>query len=43
MLGLRKPASGEVRVLGMATESAVAAGKIGGMVQTGPGRWVSAW
>jgi ABC-2 type transport system ATP-binding protein len=35
MLGLRKPTSGEVRVLGMAPESAVAAGKIGGMVQTG--------
>ncbi len=35
MLGLRKPTSGEVRVLGMAPEAAVAAGKIGGMVQTG--------
>jgi ABC-2 type transport system ATP-binding protein len=35
MLGLRKPTSGEVRVLGLAPESAVAAGKIGGMVQTG--------
>jgi ABC-2 type transport system ATP-binding protein len=35
MLGLRKPTSGEVRVLGMTPEAAVAAGKIGGMVQTG--------
>jgi ABC-2 type transport system ATP-binding protein len=35
MLGLRKPTSGQVRVLGVAPESAVAAGKIGGMVQTG--------
>ena len=35
MLGLRKPTSGEVRVLGVAPESAAAAGKIGGMVQTG--------
>jgi ABC-2 type transport system ATP-binding protein len=34
MLGLRKPTSGEVRALGLAPESAVAAGKIGGMVQT---------
>src|SRR3984885_11282503 len=35
MLGLRKPTSGEVRVLGMTPAAAVAAGKIGGMVQTG--------
>ena len=35
MLGLRKPTSGEVRVLGVTPESAVAAGRIGGMVQTG--------
>jgi ABC-2 type transport system ATP-binding protein len=35
MLGLRKPTSGDVRVLGMAPAAAVAAGKIGGMVQTG--------
>jgi ABC-2 type transport system ATP-binding protein len=35
MLGLRKPTSGQVRVLGMTPGSAVAAGKIGGMVQTG--------
>ena len=35
MLGLRKPTSGDVRVLGMTPAAAVAAGKIGGMVQTG--------
>jgi ABC-2 type transport system ATP-binding protein len=35
MLGLRTPTSGQVRVLGMAPAHAVAAGKIGGMVQTG--------
>jgi ABC-2 type transport system ATP-binding protein len=35
MLGLRKPTSGDVRVLGMSPAAAVAAGKIGGMVQTG--------
>jgi hypothetical protein len=35
MLGLRKPTSGQVRVNGMAPLAAVAAGKIGGMVQTG--------
>src|SRR5579875_3526976 len=33
MLGLRKPTSGDVRV--MTPAAAVAAGKIGGMVQTG--------
>src|ERR1700728_2236954 len=35
MLGLRKPTSGDVRVLGMTPAAAAAAGKIGGMVQTG--------
>jgi ABC-2 type transport system ATP-binding protein len=35
MLGLRTPTSGEVRVLGMSPADAVAAGKIGGMMQTG--------
>jgi ABC-2 type transport system ATP-binding protein len=35
MLGLRKPTSGQVRVLGMSPADAVRAGKIGGMVQTG--------
>ncbi|HEY7011588.1 MAG TPA: ABC transporter ATP-binding protein [Streptosporangiaceae bacterium] len=35
MLGLRTPASGEVRVLGLTPSAAAAAGKIGGMVQTG--------
>jgi ABC-2 type transport system ATP-binding protein len=35
MLGLRRQTSGEVRVLGMAPADAAAAGKIGGMVQTG--------
>jgi ABC-2 type transport system ATP-binding protein len=35
MLGLRTPTSGLVRVLGMPPAHAVAAGKIGGMVQTG--------
>jgi ABC-2 type transport system ATP-binding protein len=35
MLGLRKPTSGRVRVLGMSPAEAVRAGKIGGMVQTG--------
>jgi len=35
MLGLRAPTSGLVRVLGMTPADAVAAGKIGGMVQTG--------
>jgi ABC-2 type transport system ATP-binding protein len=35
MLGLRTPTSGLVRVLGMTAAGAVAAGKIGGMVQTG--------
>ena len=35
MLGLRKPTSGDVQVLGMSPAAAVAAGKIGGMVQTG--------
>jgi ABC-2 type transport system ATP-binding protein len=35
MLGLRTPTSGQVRVLGMTPSAAVAAGKIGGMVQTG--------
>jgi ABC-2 type transport system ATP-binding protein len=35
MLGLRTPTSGEVRVLGMSPVDAVAAGKIGGMMQTG--------
>jgi ABC-2 type transport system ATP-binding protein len=35
LLGLRKPTSGQVRVLGMTPAAAVSAGKIGGMVQTG--------
>src|ERR1700733_9331046 len=35
MLGLRKPTSGDVRVLGMTPAATVAAGQIGGMVQTG--------
>jgi ABC-2 type transport system ATP-binding protein len=35
MLGLRAPASGEVRVLGARPAAAVAAGRIGGMLQTG--------
>jgi ABC-2 type transport system ATP-binding protein len=35
MLGLRKPTSGQVRVDGVTPSAAVAAGKIGGMVQTG--------
>jgi ABC-2 type transport system ATP-binding protein len=35
MLGLRTPASGEVRVLGGRPAAAVAAGQIGGMLQTG--------
>jgi ABC-2 type transport system ATP-binding protein len=35
MLGLRRQTSGTVRVLGMAPTDAAAAGKIGGMVQTG--------
>jgi len=35
MLGLRTPTSGQVRVLGMTPAAAAAAGKIGGMVQTG--------
>ncbi len=35
MLGLRTPTSGEVRVLGLTPSAAAAAGKIGGMVQTG--------
>jgi ABC-2 type transport system ATP-binding protein len=35
MLGLRRPTAGQVRTLGMAPAAAVAAGKIGGMVQTG--------
>jgi ABC-2 type transport system ATP-binding protein len=34
MLGLRTPTSGEVRVLGVSPAAAVAAGKIGGMLQT---------
>jgi ABC-2 type transport system ATP-binding protein len=34
MLGLRTQTSGEVRVLGMTPAAAVAAGKIGGMLQT---------
>jgi ABC-2 type transport system ATP-binding protein len=34
MLGLRTPTSGEVRVLGAPPASAVAAGQIGGMLQT---------
>ncbi len=35
MLGLRRPTSGEVRVLGAAPVAAVGAGKIGGMLQRG--------
>src|SRR5499433_2676376 len=35
MLGLRTPASGEVRILGGSPAAAVAAGHIGGMLQTG--------
>src|SRR5579863_817515 len=35
MLGLRKPTSGEVRILGGTAAAAVAAGQIGGMLQTG--------
>jgi len=35
MLGLRAPTSGKVRVLGGPPAAAVAAGKIGGMLQTG--------
>jgi ABC-2 type transport system ATP-binding protein len=35
MLGLREPTSGEVRVLGGRPAAAVAAGRIGGMLQTG--------
>jgi ABC-2 type transport system ATP-binding protein len=35
MLGLRAPTSGEVRVLGGRPAAAVAAGRIGGMLQTG--------
>jgi ABC-2 type transport system ATP-binding protein len=35
MLGLRAPTSGEVRVLGGPAAAAVAAGQIGGMLQTG--------
>lgn len=35
MLGLRAPTSGEVRVLGGTPAAAVAAGRIGGMLQTG--------
>src|SRR6516225_2923441 len=35
MLGLRTPTSGQVRVLGMTPAHAAAAGKIGGMMQTG--------
>jgi ABC-2 type transport system ATP-binding protein len=35
MVGLRTPTSGLVRVLGVTPAAAVAAGKIGGMVQTG--------
>jgi ABC-2 type transport system ATP-binding protein len=35
MLGLREPTSGEVRVLGGRPTAAVAAGRIGGMLQTG--------
>ena len=41
MLGLRAPTSGEVRVLGGQPAAAVAAGRIGGMLQTGglPSTW----
>jgi ABC-2 type transport system ATP-binding protein len=35
MLGLRAPTSGEVRILGGSPAGAVAAGQIGGMLQTG--------
>jgi ABC-2 type transport system ATP-binding protein len=35
MLGLRTPTSGEVRILGGTPAAAVAAGQIGGMLQTG--------
>jgi ABC-2 type transport system ATP-binding protein len=35
MLGLRKPTSGQARVDGVTPSAAVAAGKIGGMMQTG--------
>jgi ABC-2 type transport system ATP-binding protein len=35
MLGLRRPTSGEVRLLGLTPSAAASAGKIGGMVQTG--------
>jgi ABC-2 type transport system ATP-binding protein len=35
MLGLRTPTSGEVRILGGSAAAAVAAGQIGGMLQTG--------
>jgi ABC-2 type transport system ATP-binding protein len=35
MLGLRTPTSGEVRILGGPASAAVAAGQIGGMLQTG--------
>jgi len=35
MLGLRTPTSGQVRVVGMSPADAAAAGKIGGMMQTG--------
>src|SRR5690349_17093690 len=35
MLGLRAPTSGEVRILGGSAAAAVAAGQIGGMLQTG--------
>ena len=35
MLGLRTPTSGEVEVLGGRPAAAVAAGRIGGMLQTG--------
>ncbi len=35
MLGLRTPTSGQVRVLGTTPAAAAAAGKIGGMMQTG--------
>ena len=35
MLGLREPTSGEVRILGGSAAAAVAAGQIGGMLQTG--------
>src|SRR5579871_2031644 len=35
MLGLRAPTAGEVRILGGSPAAAVAAGQIGGMLQTG--------